>query len=96
VRKDEGKQKFNLSKEVSYNNLLINTHNWMVRGEEFLSFLRISGKDTAHMDMLMTNQVLTFLLLLLVRKRGKDSLVQMKPTNKLYYSSLQSEPQIQS
>ena len=96
MRKDEGKQKFNLSKEVSYNNLLINTHNWMVRGEEFLSFLRISGKDTAHMDMLMTNQVLTFLLLLLVRKRGKDSLVQMKPTNKLYYSSLQSEPQIQS
>lgn len=71
-RRDEGKQRLKLSEEVPCNNILIDTHNWMVWKEEFLLFLRQSYKDTAQMDMLTTNQVL---ILLLVKKRGKDSLV---------------------
>lgn len=68
---EEGKQRFNLSKEVPCNSILTNTHNWMMGIEEFLTFLKEIDVDTAQMDMLLTKYWFIFFLLI-DRKRGND------------------------
>lgn len=78
--------------EFPCHNRFINTRNWRMWKEKLLPFLIEKDMDTTQVDILMPNQVL--IISLLVTEMGRDSLVLIKPTNRLYYSALESEPRI--